>query len=98
LVLQFDQSRVPGQVAGDALLCGVPTVGGNGAIEREIVPDLVSDGQSFDALLECMLRLLTMDSEYNQTVESMLNRARERVSFSSVRAELDKLLPGVVEA
>jgi hypothetical protein len=45
-----------------------------------------------------MLRLLSADSEYNQTVESMLSRARERVSFSSVRAELNKLLPGVVEA
>jgi len=98
LVLQFDQSRVPGQVAGDALLCGIPTVGGNGAIEREIIPELVSDGQSFETLLERMLRLLTTDSEYNQTVESMLSRARERVSFSSIRAELNHLLPGVVEA
>jgi hypothetical protein len=97
LVLQFDQSRVPGQVAGDALLCGIPAIGGNGAIEREIVPELVSDGQSFDALLERMLRLLSADAEYNRVVESMLNRARERVSFSSVRAELAKLLPGVVE-
>ena len=98
LVLQFDQSRVPGQVAGDALLCGIPTVGGNGAIEREIVPELVSDRQNFDALLERMLRLLTINPEYNQVVESMLNRARERVSFSSIRAELSKLLPGVLEA
>jgi hypothetical protein len=98
LVLQFDQSRVPGQVAGDALLCGIPTIGGNGAIEREIIPELVSDGQSFEALLERMLRLLTIDSEYNQAVESMLSRARERVSFSSIRAELNKLLPGVLEA
>ena len=97
LVLQFDQSRVPGQVAGDALLCGIPSIGGNGAIEREIVPDLVSDGQSFDALLERMLRLLSADAEYNRVVESMLNRARGRVSFSSVRAELGKLLPGVLE-
>jgi hypothetical protein len=98
LVLQLDQSRVPGQVAGDALLCGIPTIGGNGAVEREIVPELVSDGQSFDTLLERMRRMLTNDSDYNQVVESMLNRARERVSFSSVRAELGKVLPGVVEA
>jgi hypothetical protein len=98
LVLQLDQSRVPGQVAGDALLCGIPTVGGNGALEREIVPELVSDGKSFEVLLERMRRMLISDSEYNQAVESMLNRARERVSFSSVRAELSKVLPGVVEA
>jgi hypothetical protein len=98
LVLQLDQSRVPGQVAGDALLCGIPTIGGNGAVEREIVPELVSDGQSFEVLLERMRRLLINDSEYDQVVESMLNRARERVSFSRVRAELSKVLPGVVEA
>ena len=97
VVLQLDQSRVPGQVAGDALLCGIPTIGGNGAVEREIVPELVSDGQSFAALLDRMLRLLRDDSEYNQIVEAMLNRARERLSFSSVRAELGKVLPGVVE-
>jgi len=97
LVLQFDQSRVPGQVAGDALLCGIPTLGGNGAIEREIVPELASDGQSFDGLLERMLRLLNADAEYRQVVESMLRRARERVSFSSIRAALGKLLPGVVD-
>jgi hypothetical protein len=96
--LQLDQSRVPGQVAGDALLCGIPTIGGNGAIEREIVPELVSDGQSFEVLLERMRRLLINDSEYDHVVESMLNRARERVSFSRVRAELSKVLPGVVEA
>jgi hypothetical protein len=96
LVLQFDQSRVPGQVAGDALLCGIPTVGSNGAIEREILPELVSDGQEFVDLLDRSLRLLRSDAEYRNTVSLMLHRARERVSFSKVRTELAKLLPGLV--
>ena len=34
LVFQLDASAVPGQVAGDALLCRVPCVGGNGTTER----------------------------------------------------------------
>src|SRR5262249_15360500 len=34
IVLQLDCSHVPGQVAGDALLCRIPCVGGDGAIER----------------------------------------------------------------
>ncbi len=34
IVLQLDRSHVPGQVAGDALLCRIPCVGGDGAIER----------------------------------------------------------------
>jgi hypothetical protein len=45
-----------------------------------------------------MRQLLVNDSEYDRVVESMLNRARERVSFSSVRAELADVLPGVIEA
>ena len=96
LVLQFDQSRVPGQVAGDALICGIPIVGSNGAIEREILPELVSDGQDFGELLEQTLQLLRNNAEYRTTVSLMLNRARERVSFSRVRSELAKLFPGLM--
>src|SRR5438876_10792614 len=33
IVLQLDRSHVPGQLAGDALLCRIPCVGGDGAIE-----------------------------------------------------------------
>jgi hypothetical protein len=39
IVLQLDTSFVPGQVAGDALLCRVPCVGGNGAIDRLAHPE-----------------------------------------------------------
>ena len=39
IVLQLDTSFVPGQVAGDALLCRVPCVGGNGAVERLAFPE-----------------------------------------------------------
>ena len=38
IVLQLDASFVPGQVAGDALLCRVPCVGGNGAVDRLAFP------------------------------------------------------------
>ena len=34
IVLQLDTSFVPGQIAGDALLCRIPCAGGNGAIMR----------------------------------------------------------------
>src|SRR5205085_6241920 len=34
IVMQLDHSHVPGQVAGDTLLCRIPCVGGDGAIER----------------------------------------------------------------
>jgi hypothetical protein len=95
IVLQFDQSRVPGQVAGDALLCGVPTVGGNGAVEREILTELNGDGRSFSELIELAVRLLRDDLFYARQVEEMTALAQEKVSFSSVRAELIKLFPGI---
>jgi hypothetical protein len=39
IVFQLDTSFVPGQVAGDALLCRVPCLGGNGAIDRLAHPE-----------------------------------------------------------
>ena len=96
LVLQLDQSRVPGQVAGDAALCGIPAVGGNGAIEREILPELATDAQSFEGLLERVLALLRSDLEYNQLVATMQRRARDRVGFNRGRIELAKLFPGLL--
>jgi hypothetical protein len=95
IVLQFDQSGVPGQVAGDALLCQVPTVGGNGAIEREVLPDLNGDGRSFSELIQVALRLLREDLFYAHQVERMTALAHERISFAAIRAELIKLFPGI---
>ena len=95
IVLQFDQSRVPGQVAGDALLCRVPTVGGNGAIEREILSELNGDGRSFSELVQLALRLLRDDLYYGRQVEKMSAAAQEKVSFSAIQAELIKLFPGM---
>jgi hypothetical protein len=95
VVLQFDQSRVPGQVAGDALLCRVPTIGGNGAIEREVLSELNGDGRSFSELIQLALRLLRDDVFYAEQVERMTALAQEKVSFRSIRAELIKLFPGI---
>lgn len=95
IVLQFDQSHVPGQVAGDALLCRVPTVGGNGAIEREVFSELNGDGRSFPELVQIALRLLRDDPFYTRQVERMNAMAQEKVSFGSIRAELIKLFPGI---
>jgi hypothetical protein len=95
IVLQFDQSRVPGQVAGDALLCRVPTVGGNGAIEREVLSELNGDGRSFSELVQLTFRLLQDDLFYTRQVERMTAVAQEKVSFGAIRAELIKLFPGI---
>ena len=46
IVLQADKSAVPGQVAGDALLCRMPCVGGDGAIDRLAFPKTCGFGRS----------------------------------------------------
>jgi hypothetical protein len=71
VVFQLDSSAVPGQVAGDALLCRMPCIGGNGAVDRVAfgAPDL-----------ELLLR---DDAAWQREVEQSQIRARETLSFSA---------------
>jgi hypothetical protein len=94
-VLQFDQSSVPGQVAGDTLLCRIPTVGGNGAIERIAFPALNGHGHGFDELAALANRLLKEEKFYQDQVEDLEKISNERLSFGAVREMLRKLLPGI---
>ena len=80
LVLQFDQSSVPGQVAGDSLLCRIPTVGGNGAVERLAFPELHGSGRTFDQLVELARRLLTRRSVLQRTDDRRWKGVRPRIS------------------
>ncbi len=58
IILQLDSSFVPGQVAGDALLCRVPCVGGNGAIDRLGHPLTCGWNRTIGELREIALQLL----------------------------------------
>ena len=95
LVLQFDQSSVPGQVAGDGLLCRVPTVGGNGAIERIAFSTLNGHGRGFDELVSLASRLLREKEFYQEQVAYLDSVPKERLSFGAVREVLRRLVPGV---
>jgi hypothetical protein len=77
------------------LLCQVPTVGGNGAIEREVLAELNGDGRSFSELIKVALRLLQDDLFYARQVDRMSALAQQKISFGSVRTELVKLFPGI---
>ena len=90
-VLQFDQSSVPGQVAGDSLLCRIPTVGGNGAVERIAFPALHGHGRSFEELLELARRLLHDPDFYEQQC-SVIETDRQ-LSFSSAIHSISRWLP-----
>jgi hypothetical protein len=96
IVFQFDHSAVPGQVAGDSLLCDVPAVGGNGAIERLAYPELNGHGRSLPELVEIARRLLNDSASYRRQVDLLKENAHSRVGFIAVRKQLERFFPGLV--
>jgi len=88
IVFQLDTSFVPGQVAGDALLCRVPCVGGNGAIDRLGFPESCGFARSIDELGKIALRLLTDQAHYQEAVARMEAAASQRFSFKIIAEEL----------
>jgi hypothetical protein len=88
IVLQLDRSRVPGQVAGDALLCRMICVGGDGAIERIAFPKTCGEGRTIDEITSIALELLNNTNSRAAVVVESQWRALERLSFQAVRAQL----------
>jgi len=88
IVLQLDSSHVPGQVAGDALLCRIPGVGGDGAIERIAFSRTCSERRTLDEVASTALELLKNPQLRHAVVAESQQRARERLSFEAVRTQL----------
>lgn len=88
IVWQLDHSRVPGQVAGDALLCRIPCVGGDGAIERIAFPEWNGHGRNVEELLEIARRLLTDDAFYAESVQKIWDLKASMLSFQAGAAQL----------
>ncbi|MEY2564588.1 MAG: hypothetical protein QOH88_2781 [Verrucomicrobiota bacterium] len=89
IVLQLDTSFVPGQVAGDALLCRVPCVGGNGAIERLAFPESCGSARSIDDIGKAALRLLTDRAYYQENIARIETVASPRLSFQAGASQLE---------
>jgi hypothetical protein len=89
IVLQLDTSFVPGQVAGDALLCRVPCVGGNGAIERLAFPESCGYARSVDEIGKSALRLLTDREFYQLTTAALVPAAFQTLGFGVVAKQLE---------
>ena len=90
IVLQLDGSHVPGQVAGDALLCRIPCVGGDGAIERIAFSKTCGEGRKINEVASMALYLLKNPDLHEAVVAESQKRARERLSFGAVRSQLAK--------
>ena len=88
IVFQLDRSGVPGQVAGDALLCGLPCVGGDGAIDRLVFPELCGTSLSVQSAVNVAKGLLEDDPYYTATLSRARELALEKVSFAKVREQL----------
>ena len=90
IVLQFDRSHVPGQVAGDALLCRIPCVGGDGAIERIAFSKICGEGRTISEIASITFNLLKNADLRQAIVSESQEHARECLSFQVVRSQLAK--------
>jgi len=88
IVLQLDRSHVPGQVAGDALLCRIPCVGGDGAIERIAFSRTCAEGRTITEIASMGLDLLKNADLRGAIVAESEQRALEHLSFQAVRSQL----------
>jgi hypothetical protein len=90
IVLQADRSAVPGQVAGDALLCRMPCVGGDGAVDRLAFAASCGYGRSLGQLKEIAARLLHDSDYYSATVAESRRQAGARLSYEAVAGQLER--------
>jgi hypothetical protein len=90
VVLQLDRSHVPGQIAGDALLCRLPCVGGDGAIERIAFSRTCGEGRTIPEIASMALDLLKNADLRGAVVTESERRALEQLSFQAVRSQLAK--------
>lgn len=88
IVLQLDRSRVPGQVAGDALLARTICVGGDGAIDRLAFPNYCGEGRTTAQLKTIALELLKNTAERAKAIVETHWLAAERISFQAVQKQL----------
>jgi hypothetical protein len=89
IVLQLDGSFVPGQVAGDALLCRMVCVGGNGAIDRIAFADTCGFGRTNAELAAMAERLLTKPAFHEEMLAATQQRARRELSFAAIAQRLE---------
>ncbi|HEY2800039.1 MAG TPA: hypothetical protein VGI85_05560 [Chthoniobacterales bacterium] len=96
LVLQADKSAVPGQVAGDALLCRLPCLGGDGATERLAFPRTSGFGRSLGELGELAAKTLHDSRFYADVIAESQQLAGERLSFEAVAPQLAEFFAALV--
>ena len=87
IVWQLDAEAGAGGSASAALLCRIPCIGGNGAVERIAFPGISSPASRED-LLESARLLLTNDKAWQEEVDASQHRAAEFLSFRKTALRL----------
>ncbi len=96
IVWQLDQSAVPGQVAGDALLCRMPCVGGNSQLEMAAFPGFCGVGER-GRLVGLARELLSSDAAWTEAVKDSAARASQVVSFQAAASRLGDIFASLGE-
>jgi hypothetical protein len=95
IIFQLDRSRVPGQVAGDALLCRSVCIGGDGATERIAFPETCGESRTTDELIAIAQRLLLNDAERNTLAKRATEIALGQISFAKGRENLARFFAAI---
>jgi hypothetical protein len=71
------------------LLCRVPCVGGNGAIDRLGFPETCGFARSIETITQAASTLLTDQELYRASVAAMIPAASKSLSFEVVAKQLE---------
>lgn len=91
MVFQLDAGGGAGGVAGDALVCRIPCVGGSGHLDRILYPELTGQQQPAMELFYTVSRMLDHGHDRELAVEQALEAARQKVSFERAQQALEQL-------
>ncbi len=90
VVFQLDRIGVPGQVAGDALLCGLPCLGGDGAIEQLAFPEWCGQRRTNAELLELLRGVVDEPARGEDVARAGQQAALATLSYGVVAPALEQ--------
>lgn len=97
LVLQLDRSRVPGQVAGDTLLCRTLCVGGDGAVDRLAYPHTCGWHRTVAEVANLAAALLDDTGRYDEANSQARQNALNTVSVTVIRCQLHEFFTTLLD-